>query len=160
MHTVKEIERIECPDSPFDFYRNYVAQNKPVIITGRRLHFFLGVSTVCLPIATGAVDHWPAFHKWNNAYFRKTLGETTVTVDVTPNGYGDAIVNDTHFVKPDEQQLTINKFFDCIEDKEKESVYYIQHQNSNLTDEFSTLIGDVDGSIEWVSLENSRNFLK
>lgn len=147
LHTVQEIERIEKPSSPYEFYKNYVAQNKPVIITGK-----CSVNLAHL-IITDAVWNWPAFKKWDNSYFRKTMGDNKVTVDATPNGFGDAIVNGTHFVKPDELQMTINEFFDYIEKKSPTSdVYYLQHQNSNFTTEFLPIQEDVDDHIPWVSL--------
>lgn len=39
------------PPTPLQFYREYVAKNRPVLIKG-------------------AVGHWPAVAKWNVKYFR------------------------------------------------------------------------------------------
>jgi hypothetical protein len=59
------IDRISRPDALF-FYREYVAKNKPCIITG-------------------CIDHWPALFSWSNAYLEKLIGDETVTVAMTPN---------------------------------------------------------------------------
>ena len=45
--------------TPLTFYRDFVARNKPVIITG-------------------AIDHWPAMEKWNQNYISERLGEAQV----------------------------------------------------------------------------------
>eukprot|EP00899_Mesostigma_viride_P000122 jgi/Mesvir1/1010/Mv17544-RA.1 len=66
------VERVAGPLTPLQFYRDFVAMNKPCIITG-------------------AVDHWPALHRWSNQYLRERVGDSVVTVDVTPDGYGDSI---------------------------------------------------------------------
>ena len=31
-------------------------------------------------------DHWPACHKWTDDYLQQSLGDTTLSVAVTPNG--------------------------------------------------------------------------
>lgn len=58
------------PDS-LDFYREFVSQNKPVLIKN-------------------CVSHWKALERWkSNEYLRQVVGEELVTVDVTPTGYGN-----------------------------------------------------------------------
>ncbi|CAI5461036.1 unnamed protein product [Closterium sp. Yama58-4] len=60
--------------SPLEFYRDYVAANRPCVITG-------------------AVNHWPALSLWQtDQYLVDALGEKKITVDFTPDGHGDAIV--------------------------------------------------------------------
>lgn len=49
------------------------------------------------------------------------MGEKTVTVAVTPNGYADGVaVNKTdnleYFVMPEEQTMTMNEFLDKLDD--------------------------------------------
>eukprot|EP00887_Chlorella_sp_A99_P000675 scaffold5.g675.t1 len=65
------IERVTAP-SPLEFLREYVAPNKPAVITG-------------------AIDHWPALRKWSEAYLAEAAGDTIVTVALTPNGRADAV---------------------------------------------------------------------
>ena len=65
------------------------------------------------------------------------MGEEEVTVAVTPNGYADAIY-DGQFVMPEERTMTMNAFLDVIESpNEYNGVFYVQKQNSNLTDELN-----------------------
>ncbi|PRW58748.1 jmjC domain-containing 7 isoform X1 [Chlorella sorokiniana] len=54
------------------FLRDYVAANKPVILTG-------------------VVSHWPAFANWTDEYLCQLAGDTEVTVALTPNGRADAV---------------------------------------------------------------------
>ena len=68
-----------------------------------------------------------------------------MTVAVTPNGYADAIKGDK-FVMPEEREMTVNTFLDVLLGSQRESsngVFYIQKQNSNLVDEFSSVMEDV-----------------
>lgn len=124
----REVPRLDSPPSPLSFYRDYVAPNKPVIIHK-------------------AFDQWPALEKWNSNYFRETIGDLTVSVAVTPNGYADAITNGK-FVMPLERQMKMSEFLDIMDSPEKyNGVFYIQKQNSNLTEEFSVIISDVEKDI-------------
>ncbi|WAR18281.1 JMJD7-like protein [Mya arenaria] len=128
----RQIPVLANPPSPLEFYRDYVSANKPVLINN-------------------AINHWPALTKWNNDYLRKNIGDREVTVAVTPNGYADAIT-DQKFVLPEQRQLKFSHFLDIIEKPKAENgVLYVQKQNSNLTDEFVSIIGDVDTQISWGS---------
>jgi len=130
--TIPNVERISKP-SPLVFYRDYVAQNKPVIIID-------------------AFQHWKCFSKWTNHYLREKLGEKEITVDVTPNGLGDAVVNNYYFVKPEERKMKFSDFLDIIECRKRaEGVFYVQHQNNNLCTEFDCLLDDIDSHIDWVT---------
>ena len=40
----------------------------------------------------GAIEDWPAFKKWDGNYLRSKLKSTEVSVNITPNGLGDAIL--------------------------------------------------------------------
>lgn len=116
--------------SPLLFYRKYVAPNKPVILSD-------------------FTTHWAAQKKWNPDYLRKAIGDLEVTVAVTPNGLADA-VNEGFFVMPEERQMTLSQFLDILSAREKhQGVFYVQKQNSNLTQEFSTLLTDVDSEPAW-----------
>eukprot|EP01114_Cavostelium_apophysatum_P022221 TRINITY_DN7973_c0_g1_i2.p1 TRINITY_DN7973_c0_g1~~TRINITY_DN7973_c0_g1_i2.p1 ORF type:complete len:331 (-),score=63.27 TRINITY_DN7973_c0_g1_i2:214-1206(-) len=132
LYCVSQVDRIEKP-SPLEFYREYVAQNKPVIITN-------------------GFDHWKALSRWTNDYLRKKIGSKSVTVDITPKGHGDCVVNGGYFVKPVEKVMPFNDFMDFIERKSNPNgVYYIQHQNGNFFTEFSELAEDIDEQIDWVN---------
>lgn len=81
--------------------------------------------------------------------FREKIGGCVVTVAVTPNGYADAIT-DGKFVMPEERRMEMSNFLDIMEHPDQHSgVFYIQKQNSNFTDEFREIIGDVESDIPW-----------
>lgn len=68
--------------SPSDFFRDYVATSTPVIISG-------GAST-CLKASRGA---WDDLHSLAG---RGGAGDLEVTVDFTPDGRGDCVVDVPH----------------------------------------------------------------
>ncbi|KAH9373200.1 hypothetical protein HPB48_004945 [Haemaphysalis longicornis] len=127
--TVTEITKVP---SALEFYRRWVSPNVPLIIRG-------------------GVSHWEAVKKWTHAYLRETIGNVSVTVAVTPNGLADA-VHGSLFVTPEERVMKFGKFLDILEGHEQsEAVFYIQKQNSNFTDEFVTLAGDVERDVAWAT---------
>jgi jumonji domain-containing protein 7 len=67
----REIPVVDNID-PVCFLRDYVAQNRPVLLRGM-------------------IQHWPALSRWSLAYFREKIGDRSITVAVTPDGYGDAV---------------------------------------------------------------------
>ena len=74
-----------------------------------------------------------------------------MTVAVTPTGYADAVEADL-FLMPEERNIKMSRFLDIIENPASASgVFYIQKQNSNLTEEFEEIIEDVEGEIPWAS---------
>ncbi|KAL8624051.1 hypothetical protein ACOMHN_019474 [Nucella lapillus] len=121
---------LEKTPTPLQFYRHYVAPNKPVILSDFS-------------------SAWPALHKWNPQYFRQVIGDEEVTVAVTPNGYADAVYQG-HFVMPEERAMRVRHFLDVLESPETaEGVFYVQKQNSSLTEEFRTVMGDVETEPPW-----------
>lgn len=148
-----EVPVLDSLPEPVEFYRNYVAANRPVIIKN-------------------AISHWPAIQKWNINFFklifksskldpminllfnlilrRKLLGSKKVTATVTPNGYADA-VNDGYFVLPEEKTMDMAEFLETLEHPLANKVFYIQKQSSNLTEEFPELVNDSASNLEWAS---------
>ncbi|PNW85197.1 hypothetical protein CHLRE_03g175750v5 [Chlamydomonas reinhardtii] len=176
------------------FASEYVQRNKPVIITG-------------------ALENWKAMRLWGERYLTKhAVGSTQVTVDVTPNGRGDAPTTvalsggegpaaassaaaqepernasnaagaasgsssgaqERWFVTPQERKMTLADFFALMREtrsrdtalrkggrgsveapgsagaKAYREVPYMQHQNSNLREELSALLGDVEPGLPW-----------
>lgn len=56
------------------------------------------------------------------------------------------------FLMPEERNIKMSRFLDIIENPALASgVFYIQKQNSNLTEEFEEIIEDVEGEIPWAS---------
>ncbi|CAH2237643.1 jg11323 [Pararge aegeria aegeria] len=121
---------------PLQFYRDYVSKNIPVIIRG-------------------GCAKWPAVQKWNSHYFRKVLFNKKVTVALTPNGLADGITQDAngkeYFVMPQELEMTMTEFLDTLEAKSENLIPYIQRQNSNLTEDFSELMRDVESDVSFAS---------
>ncbi|KAG2442712.1 hypothetical protein HXX76_002795 [Chlamydomonas incerta] len=178
------------------FASEYVQRNKPVVITG-------------------ALESWKAMRLWGERYLTNhAVGSTQVTVDVTPNGRGDAptsvavvggeggasatstppatsaaaaqeperaastasgaAAQERWFVTPHERKMTLADFFALMREtrsrdialrkgargggeapggagaaKGYREVPYIQHQNSNLREELSALLGDVEPGLPW-----------
>ncbi|KFD72264.1 hypothetical protein M514_01322 [Trichuris suis] len=55
-----------------EFEKNYLGRSKPVIFKK-------------------AITDWPAFQKWTNAFLRKTFGNKTVHVKLSPNGIFEGV---------------------------------------------------------------------
>uniref|UniRef100_A0A6S8DS88 JmjC domain-containing protein n=1 Tax=Aplanochytrium stocchinoi TaxID=215587 RepID=A0A6S8DS88_9STRA len=135
-HWVKstEIERLENP-SALTFLRDYVAKNRPVILTG-------------LP----DVKRWSAMTEWKeNDGIILSQGENEVRVNMTPSGFGDAVVDtEEHgeiFVKPHETKMQMSKFFRILSNP-NEGVAYLSHQNDNLRLDFSNLMNQVGSQLD------------
>ena len=67
------VPRISTP-TPLGFLRNFVSANRPCVVQG-------------------AFDHWPARTRWTTAYLRRAMGTKDVSVNVTPDGRGDALLS-------------------------------------------------------------------
>ncbi|KAF2367016.1 JmjC domain [Trinorchestia longiramus] len=125
LYVSRSVEVVDEVPSVLQLSRDYVCANKPLLIRG-------------------AVAHWPAITKWNCSYFRDRVGDASVSVSVTPSGYADA-PNDGYFVLPEERQLPFREFLSVMETPHSQhGVWYVQKQNSNLTEEFSALLGDLE----------------
>ncbi|KAJ1928902.1 hypothetical protein IWQ60_001645 [Tieghemiomyces parasiticus] len=132
--------------TPLEFMR-YVARNRPFVVRG------------------GAQD-WPARTKWTTAYLCERLRDRLVTVAVTPNGYADAVVDDTYFVEPYQTRLPFREIVDLFEQRSRRSDqstldpasahlqdyhYYVQSQNGNLAGDFRVLEADVPADIPFAT---------
>lgn len=67
-----QIRRVKGPISSLEFMRA-VSRSEPMIITG-------------------VVSQWPAFAKWTDEYLQQKMGSKELTVDITPHGVGDAVL--------------------------------------------------------------------
>jgi len=136
------------PICPLDFHREYVAPNRPVIIESLS-------------------KDWNASSKWNLDYFRSVLGNDICQISVgqhklkkhcfnvflVPDGLADAVV-EGKFQLPEERKIKFSFFADVIEGKTKpedEGVYYLQRQNSCLTEDYPKLAKDVPNHVEFAT---------
>lgn len=122
----KQVERVPATQlTALSFYRDFVARNKPVIITG-------------------AIDGWPALQKWSKDYICQRLGEAQVraphpitamvhmraeydivshagdqvTVSVTPDGRADSVTqlgSTQVFALPAEERMPVGQLFDGLQ---------------------------------------------
>eukprot|EP00943_MAST-04B_sp_MAST-4B-sp1_P001363 g1363.t1 len=156
-YPLNTVEKIDAKDiTPCEFYRKYISLNRPCIIKN-------------------AFNHWPALEKWENyEYLINACGEEEFSVNITPDGYGDALceiqgksrkgsTTRKVFVKPLEEKITMKKFMQSLKKNdfnniENENVLYCSRQNSSLTDEFSVLIKDIELDLSFAkcSLENKN----
>jgi hypothetical protein len=96
LYLPRSIDVLKEPVSALVFYREYVAQNVPVIIRN-------------------ATKHWQS-HKWTNAYLRAAMGEKEVSVECSPKGKAD-FVRKGKFVMPEKRVMKLNQFLDVMEGK-------------------------------------------
>ncbi|KAK4879601.1 hypothetical protein RN001_007747 [Aquatica leii] len=109
-------------------------------------------------IVKGVCKDWAATRKWNIDYFLETIPDKDVTVAITPNGYADGIAkikidNDTldFFVMPEERTMKMKEFLQNMLNPKENFICYIQRQNSNLTEDFEELIGDIEIELTWAN---------
>ncbi|KAK5582205.1 hypothetical protein RB653_003788 [Dictyostelium firmibasis] len=134
---IEEIERIEKPTA-LEFYREYVSQNKPVIITG-------------------LLKDWKAYKEWSDDYLEKVMKDVEVTVSITNDGLADAVKpinqNDQNsekvFCKPFEKKIKFQEYIQHSKkpDNDEKLAYYIQYQNNSLNVEYEKLLNDIDESV-------------
>ncbi|XP_004927524.2 uncharacterized protein LOC101736097 [Bombyx mori] len=82
------------------------------------------------------------------------IPEKKVTVSITPNGLADGITSQSgveYFVMPCEEEMTMSEFLATLENKRSNFITYIQKQNSNLTEDFSELLVDVNREIPFAT---------
>lgn len=138
------------PVCPLAFHREYVAPNRPVIIQGLS-------------------RNWKASGRWNLDYLRQILRDDICQISVgrlncfvsqlltifqlVPDGLADAVV-DGKFQLPEERKVEFSFFADVIEGKrqpEDGGIYYLQRQNSCLTEDYPKLAKDVPDEIEFAT---------
>jgi len=125
------VPRHNGPPLAWEFYTNFVSKNRPCIFEN------------CLCDCS-------ALEKWTSEYLKRKVGNKAVSVSVTPSGYADAVANDK-FVLPEERKIMMKDFIDILNKPKEGNVFYIQKQNSNLTNEFPELLDDIGAEITWAS---------
>eukprot|EP00879_Flechtneria_rotunda_P021792 GHRR01022979.1.p1 GENE.GHRR01022979.1~~GHRR01022979.1.p1 ORF type:complete len:316 (+),score=99.04 GHRR01022979.1:221-1168(+) len=134
------IQVLAAPVCPARFLREFVASNKPVLIRG-------------------AIDHWPALQQWSPELLKARAGQQQISVDVTPNGFGDAVTphiaadgQEGHcFCIPHKRHMSFENFLYLFYNNSSTEIPYLQQQNSNLTEELPSLLPDVDGQLDFAA---------
>lgn len=105
--------------SPLRFLREFVARNVPVVLE----------NAMESPQWRRTRQNWAS-----DEYLVQHAGEAAVTVDVTPFGVGDAVLElgeaqEALFVMPEEREMTLREFLDALNDREGfDGVPYLSHQ--------------------------------
>ena len=71
---VSHVPRVHGAPSPIQFLREFVSANRPVVVTD-------------------AFNDWPAMERWSLDYLADAMGDTKISVNVTPDGRGDALLS-------------------------------------------------------------------
>ena len=113
------------------FFTNYVVRSSPLIITG-------------------AADAWPATVLRDHGMDElvKRYGDSIVTVNVTPNGVGDAPVlpdcgrclHSRVFVRPEERRMPLATFSTMMRADSASEVAYLSYQNDNARREIPSIL--------------------
>jgi jumonji domain-containing protein 7 len=129
------------------FLRDFVATNKPVVLT------------------MSEARTWQAVSSWSDPdYLVQKAGNSPVTVALTPDGRADCPgwcrcnnVAVPCFALPYEYETTLSTFFYLLKranegDNSKVNLIpYMQYQNSSLTLQLPALLGDVPSEIPWAN---------
>ncbi|KAF4660611.1 hypothetical protein FOL47_007071 [Perkinsus chesapeaki] len=128
--TIAKLEYEDVKAHPFRFYRDFISQNRPAIITG--ITKALGIDKV----------------DWGSAI----ASEKLVSVNFTPNGKADAVLENKVFAKPCEEKIPFGDFWEYITSRrEDRGIPYLSHQNDSLRQEIPELIGKyIPERIEWL----------
>jgi hypothetical protein len=59
------------------------------------------------------LDSWPCLQSWTCSYLREKLSDHSLSVDVTPDGHGDCVV-DGNFVQPEQRTMKFGIMFFCV----------------------------------------------
>ena len=155
---VSHVPRVHSP-SPIGFLRDHVSSNRPAVITG-------------------AFDDWPAMERWNLDYLADAMGDAKVSVNVTPDGRGDALLSTDGwtvsglgddemkpgevFVQPEEREMTLREFATMLATptadldanahaSRQSAVPYVSRQCGSLLEEFPSLVNDCADEVPFAS---------
>lgn len=145
-----EVERLENPPSPLAFLRDFVAANKPCIIS------------------RAATLHWPAISSslWSDdSYLCRVLDGCDVSIHLTPHGRADSLVPippgapgdaprglcfASAYVRTMEFQEALRIIY-STGSPPSPVVAYAQQQNDCFRAEYSALSADVEPHIPWAT---------
>jgi jumonji domain-containing protein 7 len=125
------VDIIDVP-TPLEFYRNYVAQNKPCVIKN-------------------AATDWTCMENWKMDYLKEALSDGIFEIDVTPDGYADAVRKTELgeiFMQPEVKKMSFHEFLECR--KGPNAHYFVSiYKEDNLSNsDYSNLHKDFE-SHKW-----------
>ncbi|KAI9910934.1 hypothetical protein PsorP6_011104 [Peronosclerospora sorghi] len=137
LHSVRRVDALEM--TPLKFHREFVSRSVPVVLLN----------------AMSSAPWQRALVNWQEeTYLLAKAGSQRVTVDVTPFGYGDAVLelpgqDADVFVMPEERDMTLAQFLNVLEDRGTfDGVPYLSHQNDSLRAQLPGLFQDVPPAME------------
>lgn len=131
------VPRLPAPPDPLDFLRAHVMMSVPCIVRG-------GMDG----------PEWSRARAWTIDSLAARMGDAEVSINVTPDGLGDAVKREggaALFVKPEERRMPFSRFAELLRagaDAAGE-VVYLSEQNDNLRTEHAALVEDVPASVDW-----------
>lgn len=125
--------------TPLQFYRDFVSRNVPVVL----------LNAMTSPQWQNALSNWQ-----DDNHLIEKAGKDPVTVDVTPFGLGDAVLelpghHEEIFVMPEEREMPFEEFLKVFNDRDGfDGVPYLSHQNDSLREQFPALFDEVPPVME------------
>eukprot|EP01064_Diplonema_japonicum_P001966 TRINITY_DN11292_c0_g1_i1.p1 TRINITY_DN11292_c0_g1~~TRINITY_DN11292_c0_g1_i1.p1 ORF type:complete len:329 (+),score=81.77 TRINITY_DN11292_c0_g1_i1:99-1085(+) len=131
VHGVRRMEYNEVKRDMLSFYREFVAGRKPCVMEG-------------------GLTEWRGLWEWDKKTLETRMGDSKVTVAVTPNGRADALTDvggRTLFMRPDEQLLSFKDFSSQLHEQNPHRVLYAQKQNNSFNEEYAPLHEDITDNL-------------
>lgn len=138
------LPRLDGPPDPLTFLRERVLMSSPCVIAD----------------AMEGAEWARARELWSLEHLAEVMGPQPITVNVTPDGHGDAVVGGERrgglvgggrFVKPEERRMSFAQFEAALRARGDESsgVHYLSLQDDNLRVQHAPLAGDVPPAVAW-----------
>ncbi|CAI5705722.1 unnamed protein product [Peronospora farinosa] len=137
LHSIRRVDASSL--TPLQFYRDFISRNVPVVL----------LNVMTSSSWRHAVVNWQ-----NDEHLVTKAGDRPVTVDVTPFGVGDAVLEfpDHHqeiFVMPEERDMKLSEFMKLLKNRDNfDGVPYLSHQNDSLRNQLPGLFNEVPSAIK------------
>ncbi|EEY64456.1 uncharacterized protein PITG_15677 [Phytophthora infestans T30-4] len=137
LHSIRRVDASSL--TPLQFHREFVSRNVPVVL----------LNAMTSPKWQFAMANWQ-----NDGHLIAKSGNHSVTVDVTPFGLGDAVLElpgdaEDLFVMPEERNMPMAEFLKIMENRDEfDGVPYLSHQNDSLREQFPDLYDEVPPAMD------------
>lgn len=117
LHSIRRVDASTL--SAVQFHREFVSRNVPVVL----------LNSMTSPQWQRAMANWQS-----DDHLVAKAGSHPVTVDVTPFGFGDAVLelpghHEELFVMPEERDMPLHEFLQILKDRDGfDGVPYLSHQ--------------------------------